>query len=111
LLWIWSENQQKQADRINAESVSSAYTALIVEMGLAGFGGGADKVKPDITRYLPFQSVDKDSEKYKIKQILSANAVEVFWRLRDSGKLAGYVEQAFSQNKKLYEVMKEMKHD
>lgn len=82
--------------------MATAKMALLLEMGLSSFGGGANKVDLSIERYLPFNLLLKDDR-------VSQETADIFWDCVGDGLVPAYVERAIASDKSLMDSLKAKK--
>lgn len=99
---------ERRVSDINDRSLSTAKLSLLLELGLAGFGGNGDKVRMDCDRYLPFVVHEKELKPQKT-YLISKKTAQLFWQLQQTKKLPGFVERAFLVNKELMQILEELK--
>ena len=73
--------------------------ALLLEMGLASFGGGKNKVDMTLERYLPFKMYDGVEK-------LDQDTVNIFWDCISEELIPPYVKRAFDLNADLMTELK-----
>jgi hypothetical protein len=90
-LELWNGQIKRKQTELNFQSIAIAKQSILLELGFSSFGGSSDKVKLDLSRYLPFPEEDKKESLTPV----SRKAIERFTRLRKAGKIPTFVEKSF----------------
>lgn len=111
VLWLHSGLTRRRMEAVNENSVTTAKLATLVEALLYSFGGDGTPRSPQ--EFLPYQIPDPNDPEWQKKQLirqhLTQQTADEFWRLYDEGKLPNYVEKAFVVSGDVKEVLQSMK--
>ena len=99
---VWAKYQENKVKDTNFNSMSIAKMAMVLEMGLASFGGGANKVDQNLERYLPFSWILEND-------VISQDTADVFWLCVEEKLIPPYVERAINLNTELINSLKAKK--
>lgn len=98
MVTLWGHYLTERTKEINLNSVATAKMALLLEMGLSSFGGGANKVVQDIKRFLPFSIYGETS--------IDQETIDIFWQVNDANILPNYFQSALIKDTDLLETLK-----